>query len=77
MIIKLSIGLKEFKISMPDERPAIISEILAASIRSQVVVFCNNYKTAEKVYEKIHKTQKRSSFIKNAFDNELIKKVCC
>ncbi|TIB86792.1 WD40 repeat-like protein [Wallemia mellicola] len=64
-------GTREFKIKMPEDRQEILLEISAASVHQQLVVFCNNYKTAENVLEGVKKTQPKAAIAYNAYDKDL------
>ncbi|TIC08665.1 WD40 repeat-like protein [Wallemia mellicola] len=64
-------GTREFKIKMPEDRQEILLEISAASVHQQLVVFCNNYKAAENVFEGVKKTQPKAAIAYNAYDKDL------
>lgn len=69
------LGTREFKIKMPEDKQDILLEISAASIHQQLVVFCNNFKSAENVFEGVKKTQPKAAIVYNAYDKALFEMV--
>lgn len=69
------LGTREFKIKMPEDRQEILLEFSAASVHQQLVVFCNNFKSAENVFEGVKKTQPKAAIAYNAYDKALFEMV--
>lgn len=69
------LGIREFKIKMSEDRQDILLEISAASVHQKLVVFCNNFKSAENVFEGVKKTQPKAAIAYNAYDKNLFEMV--
>ena len=68
-------GIREYKIKMPDDRAEILSEVAAASVYNPVIVFCKDFKSAERVIDKLKKAQPKCALVYNSHDKETLEKV--